>query len=287
MKKKLIFLLVLVVVFLGFVLVRYFLFNSQSAVGELRVLSTPKASVFINNAANGTTPFDNKLKAGEYILKLIPDQTATETASWQKKVSIFANALTYVNTELGHSDVTTAGEIFTISPMQASSKIAGAGELNVESDPNGSIVYLDNDEKGTTTLILPDIPKGDHELSIYMPKFLRRTQKINIEERHRVNAYFKLAIDETQKPVSPVSTDSAKKTQTGATATRTKILIKDTPYGWLRVREDHDINATESGRVNTGDTFDLIEEQDGWYKIQFDDSKKGWVYSQYAEKKEP
>jgi hypothetical protein len=68
--------------------------------------------------AIGKTPFEDKLKVGEYLLKLIPEGNATDTASWQGKINIYKNTLTFVNRELGSSDVTSAGEIFTAVKMK-------------------------------------------------------------------------------------------------------------------------------------------------------------------------
>ncbi len=205
MKGKLILLTLLIAGFIIFVFVRFFLLNSQNEMGRIKVVSSPVASVFINNVASGKTPFEDKYKVGEYILKLIPEGNATDTASWQDKIKIYRNALTYVNRELGTSDVTSAGEIFTTTKMDTPAKNRDLGEIYVETEPQGAIVYLDNDEKGVSTLILSDVMKGDHELSVFMPGFLRRTQKVNVDAGYKVVAMFKLAIDESQK-----ATDSAK-----------------------------------------------------------------------------
>ena len=66
--------------------------------------------------------------------------------------------------------------------------------------------------------------------------------------------------------------------------TKSSILIKDTPTGFLRVREEPAITASEEARVKPGDQFDLLEENSGWFKIEYEKGKQGWVYSQYAEK---
>ena len=128
--------------------------------------------------------------------------------------------------------------------------------------------------------IMENVTKGDHELSVFMPGFFRRTQKVNVDPGYRVNAAFKLAIDESATPTKVLenkqATDSAK-------SAKTKITIKDTPTGWLRVREEPTLNASESGKVNPGETFELLDEQDGWYKINFD-GKDGWVSSTYSSK---
>lgn len=282
MKTKLIIFTILLFLFIGFVSFRFFIIDQKNAVGELKVVSTPAASVFIDNVVIGKTPFHDKYKVGEFIIKIIPEGTATEAASWQGKIKIYKNSITYVNRELGSSDVASAGEIFTTSKMEKSTSNANFGEVYVETEPQGAIVYLDNDEKGVAPLILKGVPRGEHELSIFMPGFFRRTQKLNIDPGYRVNGYIKLAIDQSQSP--SIKTNETKSASNSGQLKKTYIIIKDTPTGWLRVREEASVNASESARVNPGEKFELVEEKTDWYKINYDANKEGWVSSAYSEK---
>lgn len=292
MKAKLILLLILILLFAGFVVLRFFILDQQNVYGKLKAISSPTATVFVNNVATGKTPFVDKYKVGEYILKLIPEGTSTETASWNGKIQIYKNALTYVNRELGSSDITSAGEIFTTTKMEKPPKSGGYGEIYVETEPQGAIVTLDNDEKGVASVILSDVLRGDHELSVYMPGFFRRTQKINVDTGYRVNAFFKLAIDQSQK--TPAPKPENKEATLSAQATGTKfVVIKDTPQGWLRVREDASIDASESAKVRPGERYEYLDEKSRWYKIKFNGNTaglvsgsftEGWVSGEYSSK---
>lgn len=294
MKNKLILLLVLIILFAIFIAVKFLFMNEQNAFGKLRVISSPTASVFINGMVVGKTPYDEKYKVGEYVLKLIPEGVSTETASWNGKINIYKNSLTYVNRELGSTDVLSAGEVFTTTKMDKSGK-PGFGEIYIETEPQGAIVTLDNDEKGVASLILSDVIKGDHELSVYLPGFARRTQKINIDAGYRVNASFKLALDNSQSPVvKPVDVKQpANASESGEIKKSAIIAIKDTPQGWLRVRMDASIEASESAKVKPGEKYELLDEKEGWYKIKFNGNTnglesgqftEGWVSSQYSTK---
>ena len=280
MKSKMSLLLLLIVIFVIFVAVRFFIFDKQNEYGKLKIISSPTASIFLNSTLIGKTPYEDKYKVGEYLLKLIPETSATDTASWNGKINIYKNSLTYINRELGSSDIASAGEIFTTSKMTKKPQNSESGEVYVETEPQGAIITLDSDEKGVAPAIMENVTKGDHELSVFMPGFFRRTQKVNVDPGYRVNAAFKLAIDESATPTKVLenkqATDSAK-------SAKTKITIKDAPTGWLRVREEPTLNASESGKVNPGETFELLDEQDGWYKINFD-GKDGWVSSTYSSK---
>ncbi|MEK7496441.1 MAG: PEGA domain-containing protein, partial [Patescibacteria group bacterium] len=182
MKSKLSLLLILVLLFVVFVTVRFFILDKQNEYGKIKIISSPTASIFLNSTFIGKTnvPFDEKYKVGEYLLKLIPETTATDTASWNGKINIYKNSLTYVNRELGSSDIASAGEIFTTVKMTKKPLNSESGEIYVETEPQGAIVTLDGDEKGVAPALMENVIRGDHELSDFMPGFFLRTQKINV-----------------------------------------------------------------------------------------------------------
>lgn len=65
-----------------------------------------------------------------------------------------------------------------------------------------------------------------------------------------------------------------------------RILIEKTETDFLNVREgagtNHDIVAT----VSPGDTLELLDEDDEWYKVQVSENVVGWVSARYARKQE-
>lgn len=290
MKNKLMLLLILVMLFVGFVLIRYFIFDKSNEYGKLKVISSPGASIFINNTIIGKTPFDDKYKIGEYLLKLIPEGTSTETASWNGKIKVYKSAMTYVNRELGSSDIVSSGEVFTTEKIDKATRNDPYGEVYVETEPQGAIITLDSDEKGTAPLILSSVLKGEHELSVYMPGFFRRTEKINVDSGYRVNASFKLALDPTQQKLE----DKTKVASGSSSSSSVKyVTIRNNEQGWLRVRADGFIDATEEAKVKIGEKYELLDEKTGWYKIKFNDNKdglvsgqfdEGWISSEYSSK---
>lgn len=284
-KGKIILFTTLLFVFILFVFAKYFYLDKKNEFGQLKILSSPETSLFIDNVAVSKTPFEGKYKVGEYLIKLIPEGTATDTASWQGRVKVYKNSLTYVNRELGTTDITSAGDIFFPTKMDTSPKTSNAGEISVETDPNGAIVKLDNDEKGVASMLLSDVPKGTHEINIYLPGFFPRTQKINVDEGYRVNAIFKLAIDLSQKQATPSSELNSKTmTKTSQGGALFSVKIKETPTGFLRVRADASISASEETQIKPGQTFDVLEEKSSWYRISYEPNKDGWISSEYTEK---
>jgi hypothetical protein len=293
MKGKLSVLLVLVLLFGVFVIVRFFILDKQNEYGRIKIISSPTASIFLNSTLIGKTPYEDKYKVGEYLLKLIPETSATDTASWNGKVNIYKNSLTYVNRELGSSDIASAGEVFATIKMTKKSQNADSGEVYVETEPQGAIITLDNDEKGVAPALMENVSKGDHELSIFMPGFFRRTQKINVDSSYRVNAAFKLAIDQSSS-FTKTSDDTIKTASSGGNVIdKTYVKIKENSQGWLRVRIDGSIDASESAKVKPGEKYEFLDEKTGWFKIKFNGNKDGlvegtfidgWVSSEYSTK---
>lgn len=293
MKRKLTLLLILVLLFIGFVAVRFFIFDKQNENGKIKIISSPTASVFINSTFIGKTPFEDKYKVGEYLLKLIPESTASDTASWNGKINVYKNSLTYVNRELGSSDIASAGEIFTTTKMTKKPQNSDSGEIYVETEPQGAIITLDNDEKGVAPALMENVLRGDHELSVFMPGFFRRTQKVNIDPGYRVTAIFKLAIDQSSSFVKEAIDKTKTASISATTENITYVKIRSNDQGWLRVRVDGAIDATESAKIKPGEKYELLDEKTGWFKIKYNDNPdglvegtfdEGWVSSEYSSK---
>lgn len=58
------------------------------------------------------------------------------------------------------------------------------------------------------------------------------------------------------------------------------VVIGETPTGWLRVRANP--GGIEVGRVNPGESYPLLGQKDGWYLIELESGKNGWISSDYA-----
>lgn len=287
-KGKLILLTVLVSLFGLFLSGKFLFFSNQTELGEISIISTPQSVVYLDQNQLGNTPLQQKIKVGEYLVKLIPNKESSKSATWQGKVKVYKNAVTFIGRVLGSSDITTAGEISTVTKMESKPSRDNIGEIAVETEPQGSLVFLDLDEKGVAPLVLSDVPKGTHELSIYLPGFVRRTLKLNVESGFRTTTIVKLALDqlsskESTKSASIINKASAS-VETSAEKSAVKVRIKETPTGWLRVRSEPSVNASESAKVSPGESYALIEEQPNWYKILYNEDQEGWVAAQYSEK---
>lgn len=290
MKKKLLLLLVLAIGFIVFTLATVFMFKKEHE-PELKILSAPTATVMLDGKAIGKTPIDGfVVSAGEHILRLTPESSTTETASWQGKVSAYKNSRTYVDRALGSSDITSSGVVFSVRKSEKAFSKKDVGAIELVTDPIGTIIYLDNDEKGIAPLVLEDVAVGEHEISAYSPGFIRRSQKVKVEEGYVVAGEIKLAIDPSYQKVADATptpnhaTPSGTLTPTISKTSGKSVKIKDTPTGFLRVRESSSTSGAEVGRVTPGDTFEIISEENGWIQIEYEKGKEGWISGQYVER---
>ncbi len=268
--------------------------------GVLKVQSTPTASVFLDNKHMGRTPVETKVVAGDYTIRLVPETTTQALASWQGSVKITPDILTYVNASLAESEFVSSVETMWLEKI--TSKLA---EVSVTTNPDGATASIDGETKGITPISIPNIAAGDHNLAIASPGFLSRNMKIKTTAGYKLNAVVKLALSgESPQEASASPTPKSETTPSGKTTpkptptkaasstdpTRPFVTIKDTPdvrsIGGLRVRLEPNKSSTIAAQVQPGEKYHLEDEKTGWYQIKYDNTNKGWISGQYAEKTE-
>jgi len=291
MKRKIVFVLVLLGLVAAVALVVKMLTNRGPKQGELRVDTNPAATIFLDNKSLGRAPFRDKVSSGSFTIKLVPDSTTTQLASWEGNIIVGPSLLTYVNADLNESELSSAVDILWLEKI--SSKLS---ELSVTTSPDGASVLVDDVTRGVTPISISDITPGDHTVTVTNVGFLTRTLKIRTTPGYRLIATMKLGLSAGgQIPeASPTPTLVANATPTPKTATSSAqpnppkpyLVVKDTPTGFLRVRMEPSTSATEAARVNPGDKFTILDTQNGWYQIRYDTTNTGWVSGQYVEKVE-
>lgn len=293
MKRKVIFFVILLVILIGIGGTMKFVASRSPKEGELRVESTPSVSIFLDNKHVGRTPYREKIQAGEYAIRLVPESATANIAPWQGKISVGTSLLTYINAILSESELSSAVDLLWLEKS-----VSNKPELSVITNPDGASVVVDDVTKGLTPLTMQDLEVGDHALTVTSPGFLTRTMKIKLTSGYKLIASLKLALsatgasdvqdttlpDENTTP-TPVA-KAASSASASASVQRPYITIDDTSTGFLRVRMEPTTSATEAGKVKPGETYHIFNEQDGWYQIAYDAANKGWVSGQYATKTE-
>lgn len=299
--KKVIILVVILLILIG---IGIFFIRGRGvsqAQAVLKVNASSPATIFLDNETIGKTPYEEKIKPGEYTIKLIPESTSS--ISWEGKITLQPNLLTYVNRDLKESELTSAGEVLTLE------KISGKdAEISVISTPDRASVTVGDKDYGTTPVVIRDLRPGDYDLTVTIANYAPRTVKIKTTEGYRLSAVFNLATtgvaqaspspvveaspDTTPRPsgkVSPSPSGKATPKPSGAKSSppaKPYVEILDTPTGFLRVRAEASTAAEEVGRVNPGEFYSLLDESGSWFKIEYETNKEGWISAQYAKKTE-
>lgn len=288
--KKILFILIpsLLIALIIFLLIQHFN-NIRSQKGALQVTSSPQSKVYINDKYIGRTPIgkteaSDLIEAGSYTIKLVPVEAGL--SEYQEKITISPGILTVVDRKF-RNGVLSEGYVITLNPLTDKAQ----SQIEIISFPSGSIVELDSNNIGATPLLFKKPTESDHMLKISKDGYIEKLVRIKTLAGYRLTVIAYLSAEPdidtsgstgnispnsptpSVSPVSPTPTPSTK-----------KVLILDTPTGFLRVREASNFNAIQITTVSPGDSFPLLSEQPGWFEILLPDGKKGWVSNQYASK---
>jgi uncharacterized protein YgiM (DUF1202 family) len=276
MKKVFYILAPFVIVVLIFSAIILFLSQNREK-GALQVTSVPASKVYLNGKLLGSTPLckcelKEMIQSGDYTVKLVPVQG--NLGPFEQKITISPKVLTVVDRVFGPQGV-ASGSIISLNPISDKKD----AQISIISFPNTTAVFLDNNMEGQTPLLLKNITESDHELKLAKEGYKDKIVRIRTILGYRLDALIFLGINPDVATVSATHISSPSAT----TISVAKVLILSTPTGFLRVRDAASLNGAEIGQVKPGETYPLLDEQNGWYKVKFND-KEGWVSSQYAEK---
>lgn len=277
MKKVFYILAPFVVVVLIFSGVIFFLSQNRGK-GALQVTSVPAAKVYLNNKLLGQTPLcecdlKDMIAVGDYTVKLVPIQGNFQP--FEQSITISPKVLTVVDRTFGPEGL-GSGSIISLTPISDKKD----AQISTISFPNTTEVFLDNNLEGPTPLLLKNITESDHELKLTKEGYKDKIIRIRTVLGYKLDSLIFLGIDPNAATASATQISSPSATVLSVT----KVLILQTPTGFLRVRDKASLGGAEIGQVKPGETYQLLNEQTGWYQIQLTNGKTGWISSQYAQK---
>lgn len=235
------------------------LLNIKPKSGILVMSEPTDAKVFLNGLEVGKTPYENQsLEPKEYFIKVEKPGMV-----WQGRVSLRGQTLTVVNRELSEDLAFGAGEILTLDK--------GKG-LTVISNPSSAEVEVDGKSYGQTPISL-DVSKGEHTISLSHTNYLKRSLRAIVPSNFNLIVSVDLSLSEAD--LATISTPPIKTTP--------QLKVKDTPTGFLRVRDKPSLSSKEIARVNVGDILILLEELPSWIRVRLSDNTEGYVSSAYVE----
>ena len=263
-------------------------FDKEGSENTIRVISEPSAAiVYIDGSEVGKTPFSSAaITNGDYELKISHD--GYESIS--TRINIQKDYTLNVSAKLFPFPVTPIVQVFEGSeglynisienPVVTSdtqSWVKGVIYWNLTRGVNIDNVGL-NKEKVFDYFI--DYKGGIYDINGKPVIIQEDFQRLKDLKR---GAY--LGIPSLGEGVTTEAREALEKlSEVGIEAVTTKTAkIKTTPLGWLRVREKPSLNATEITRVNTGNTYNVLGEEEGWVKINVSETIEGWVSETYVE----
>lgn len=242
----------------------------------LELMSFPIAKVYINGKEMGVTPYKNmNLKPGENEIRLVADGK-----EWKSNVDLQNNINTIVNWQFGETSDEDNGYILSLE--KTGSKKAA---LMVNTVPDKTTVTVDGEVRGISPIKVGDISQGDRQLSISFPGYKDLNVFVKAINEYQLVINAKLAIEKTNlDQIINSENQSTESANSAPDIVQSKILIKQTETGWLRVRELNSNVSKEVTKVKPGESYILLDEKDGWYKIDLGNGKNGWISTTYAEK---
>ena len=252
--------------------------NKKEGKGALQVTSMPSSAVYLNGKFQGDTPLckcegNVLLKTGEYSLKLIPKDGNFHP--FEDKIIINKATLSVVDRTFGN-DAESEGSTITLSEIEDKKD----SQLLVLSFPDKATISLDNNPVGISPMLLKNVTESDHELSIVKDGYREKIIRIRTVAGYKLTSLVFLGLS-----LEPTASSAAlPQPSPSPLLSVQKIIILNTPTGFLRVREDAKLGSLQVGQVIPGDIFELLDEKNGWFKIKLSNEKLGWVSSDYAKK---
>jgi hypothetical protein len=252
--------------------VGYFLFNFvRPKQAGINIETNPVATVYINDEQVGRTPYKATRKPGEISVRLIPDSFEKPLVPYETKITLISGIETVIRREFGETTEMSGGE--TLSFEKLGKNQIG---LAIVTLPDSAQILIDGSDRAVAPYNTSNITPGDHIITIDANGFTERNIKV------KAYSGYKLTLVVNLIPTSGVPEDAP--TPTPEENQQKMLEILTTPVGFLRVRSEPSTLGDEVGQVDPGKQYALLDTDanTGWYKIEYETGKEGWISNQYA-----
>lgn len=240
----------------------------------IKLVSHPNATVYINGKQAGTTPYENdSLSAELTTFKLVPNNG---DQFWQRDLELTPNAQTIVNWNFDPEDDQQFGSVLYLEKISSPDQ----ADLLVTCQPQSCSVKVDGQLQGPAPLNLEKVGASEHTITVSQPGYQTQEVTARTVKNYRLVVEMELAEKESSTTDQPQATPTPDLPSTDLP----KVRILQTPTGWLRVRQGPSTGNPEVAKVDPGEEFVLVDEQDDWYKIEYEEGEEGWISATYAEK---
>lgn len=286
MKRKVLLVCSIFLVASGLFLLTLIIFSFRSVdKGALQVTSNIKSRVFLNGQQIGETPLckceqDDTIPVGDYEIRIEPQDS--NFPAFTTRADINGGVLTAVDRTF------LPGTLSSSYVLTLEKTTSDKPELIITTIPDGAMVTIDSNPLGATPFKSEAITPAEHEVEIQKQGFTKKTIRLKTINGHKL--VVKSQLGSAGGEELNIVSESASATPSASIAPSpisdssvVKITILKTPNGFLRVRSGAGTNFDEVTRVNSGETYEVITEENGWYKISAN-GKVGFVSGDFAEK---
>ncbi|PJC79841.1 hypothetical protein CO009_03255 [Candidatus Shapirobacteria bacterium CG_4_8_14_3_um_filter_35_11] len=237
-------------------------------IAGIEISTQPPTKIKIDGKDAGMSPYKNRsIKAGLVDIKLGQEGIG----DWQRQIELRKNISTVINWTFGKNDNYSGGYILSME------KIGGKdSRMIVSSSPAKASVFVGGEHKGLTPLFIANLSEGDREIKISMPGYTSLNLGVRLVEKYQIILEAIMAKEEKIVVATPTPLQTPQ--DSGS-----KIKIKTTDTGWLRVRNMPSSVGLEIDRVNPGEIYDSVGDSGEWTHIIVRE-KQGWVSSKWVEK---
>ncbi|MDO8570899.1 MAG: PEGA domain-containing protein [Candidatus Daviesbacteria bacterium] len=224
----------------------------------LQISSTPEADVLFDGQPVGRTPYENNdLKVRDYKITLKAGESI-----WQGMIPTTAGTVSILNRDLAPNIASSSGEALVLRK--------GKGVF-LTSTPSETEIEINGKVYGKTPLLISDLAPAEYVFLLSHSGYNKRQIRVVLPPQMQLNINTDLAVTEVDLGVS---------SNIPKVSSETKVTVKQTPTGFLRVRNKPSTTGKELARVSAGDSLILLEEGT-WDKIRTTDGIEGYVSGVY------
>ncbi|MBW6441334.1 PEGA domain-containing protein [Patescibacteria group bacterium] len=265
-------------------------FEKDGSENTVRIVSEPSgATVFIDGSDIGTTPFSSgAITSGEYDLAISFPGYRTE----RSRISIQKGYTLNISAKLFPIPVTPSVDVFEGSENLYNVTIDNPRITSDTRDWVKGLIYWNI----TEGINIDNVGLNREKVFDYFIDYLGNIYDMNgnpvvaEDDFERLRDLGRGAYLGTPSTGEGITTEARQALETLSNLgvepvkiSSSTAKIKPTPLGWLRVRQTPSLNGTELTRVNSGNTYNVLDEQEGWVKIKVSETIEGWVSSTYVE----
>lgn len=277
---------------------------------QVQLTDSSNAQVYLDSLHLGSAPLNERgLKPGTYTIRIEPENLK-DKRPYETQIHLYSGSSTAILWNFTTtSEPTGTGDILELEPLPSASR----AELSVITMPEGASVQLNSTTYGLSPVVLDSVDAGQYSLTLSAVGHVKKTLGVQIQPGFRMHVFSKLEKEgstaasptpaatptsiETNSnpntPPTPAPTAAPRPTPVAAvtssasanltTPSKPYVTIKETGTGWLRVRDQASSAGKEVKQVNVGESFPYKSTLNGWYEIEYEPAKTGWISGQYGQ----